>query len=216
MLLYSYFRSTAAYRVRIALHLKQIEHTIAPINLMDSQQRSEAFLADNSQGLVPALKLSDGTVISQSAAILEWLEETYPHPALYSDNIIQRAQQRALCQHIACDIHPLNNLRVLRYLRNELKQGTESVDRWYAHWISQGFVAIEQAVRDFPGHFSLGQQPGMLEVLLIPQVFNARRFNVDIEAFPAIVSLDQRTSELPAFAEAHPNRQPDTPIDERA
>lgn len=211
MILYSYFRSTAAYRVRIALQLKGIEHSIAPINLIDGEQRGERFLQANPQGLVPALELADGRVISQSTAILEWLEDAHPQPPLYPSDSWERAQHRALCQHIACDIHPLNNLRVLQYLRAELGQSTESVDRWYAHWIQSGFTAIEKAVSELPGPFSLGEQAGMLETFLVPQVFNARRFKVDIAAFPAIQSLDQRALALSAFARAQPSLQVDAP-----
>lgn len=216
MKLFSYFRSTAAYRVRIALGLKGVDHDIVSINLSAGEQRSEAYLKNNPQGLVPALLLDCGSVIAQSTAILEWLEESHPNPALYPAAALARAQQRALCQHIACDIHPLNNLRVLRYLEHELEQTPEQVSQWYAHWIQQGFTALEDAVAKQSGPFSLGESPGMLEVFLIPQLFNARRFNVSIDAFPSLQALDERCQTLTAFAGAHPLAQPDTPEELRA
>lgn len=211
MQLYSYFRSTAAYRVRIALRLKELEHEVITVDLLRGEQRTEAYLKENPQGLVPALKLSSGEVIGQSGAILEWLEECYPTPALYPNDPLQRATHRALCQHISCDIHPLNNLRVLQYLRDRLQQSDDAVDRWYSHWIQGGFVAIETALEQQSTDFSLGERPGMLELMLIPQVFNARRFHVDIEAFPRICALDQRCNTLPAFADSHPSLQADAP-----
>ncbi|MDP5070462.1 MAG: maleylacetoacetate isomerase, partial [Congregibacter sp.] len=192
MELYSYFRSSAAYRVRIALGLKDLQHTIIPVNISTGQQRQEDYLQRNPQGLVPALRLNSGEVLAQSGAILEWLEETYPHPALYPQDPIQRAQHRALCQHIACDIHPLNNLRVLRYLRGTLNLPQSQVDDWYTHWIETGFAALERVISEFSTEFSLGAAPGMLEIFLIPQVFNAYRFNVDLTPFPGIVALDVR------------------------
>jgi maleylacetoacetate isomerase len=216
MKLFSYFRSTAAYRVRIALGLKGVDHEIVAVNLAAGEQRSEAFLKRNPQGLVPALQLDCGSVIAQSGAILEWLEESYPEPALYGPTALARAGQRALCQHIACDIHPLNNLRVLRYLENELERTSEQRSQWYAHWIQQGFVAIEDAVAKQSGPFSLGETPGMFEVFLIPQLFNARRFNVNIDAFPLLQALDERCQARKAFADAHPLNQPDTPEELRA
>ena len=216
MELFSYFRSSAAYRVRIALGLKGIAHAIRPVNLVAGEQRDAAYLENNPQGLVPALRLDSGAVIAQSMAILEWLEEAYPRPALYPAESLARAQYRALCQHIASDIHPLNNLRVLRYLRDDLQQPQAVIDRWYAHWIHTGFHAIESAVATTQGAFSLGQEPGMLEVMLVPQVYNARRFNVDLSAFPAIIDLDARCQALAAFAQAHPSLQPDTPASERS
>ena len=215
MQLFSYYRSSAAYRVRIALELKGIQYGITPVNIATGEQRSAGYLADNPQGLVPSLKLDSGAVISQSLAILEWLEEAQPQHPLYPHSQLQRAQYRALCQHIACDIHPLNNLRVLSYLRDELQQPQQSVDRWYAHWIQSGFRAIEAAVQSHPGRFSLDADPGMLEVMLVPQVYNARRFHVDLTDFPGIVALDARCQLIDAFAKAHPLAQPDAPETER-
>ncbi len=215
MRLYSYFRSTAAYRVRIALELKGIAHEIVPVNLSSGEQRSRHFLNENPQGLVPALKLDCGTVIAQSTAILEWLEERFPETPLYSQDLLARAQQRALCQHIACDIHPLNNLRVLRYLGDTLEQPQDRINDWYTHWVQQGFIALEDAVKKQTGEFSLGKSPGMLEVFLVPQLFNARRFNIDLSPFPAIRALDTLCQNLSAFAKAHPVAQIDAPAEPR-
>ena len=208
MQLYSYFRSSAAYRVRIALNLKGIDHGVIPVDLVAGEQRGEDYRWHNPQGLVPTL-VSGNIVLTQSTAILEWLEERHTEPALYPQDILQRARVRALCQLIACDIHPLNNLRVLKYLREELEQDKDAVQRWYAHWISEGFAALEAQLRD--GSFVNGEAPGMAEAYLIPQVYNAERFSVPLDDFPHIRSLHARCEELPAFRRAHPDAQPDAP-----
>lgn len=210
MILYSYYRSSAAYRVRIALALKGVQHTIEAINLVEGQQSSPAYRKLNPQGLVPALALNNGEIVSQSTAILEWLEETQTHKPLYPDDALERARIRALTQHIACDIHPLNNLRVLRYLRGELSAGEDAVSAWYAHWLREGFSAVEEALRQMDTPYSMGERPGMLEVYLVPQMFNAKRFNIDISDFSAITSLDERCLELDAFNQTHPALQPDS------
>lgn len=216
MELHSYFRSSAAYRVRIALEIKGLKHQIIPINLTTGQQRGEDYLKSNPQGLVPALTLDSGDTLAQSGAILEWLEETHPSPPLYPQDPILKARHRALCQHIACDIHPLNNLRILRYLGGTLGLEKTQIDDWYAHWIKLGFTAIESALEGFAANFSLGENPGMFEVFLIPQVYNAYRFEVDLSPFPRIVALNKRCQHLPAFAKAHPSTQPDSPTEERS
>ena len=208
MQLYSYFRSSAAYRVRIALNLKGIDHGVVPVDLVAGEQRGEDYRWHNPQGLVPTL-VSGNMVLTQSTAILEWLEERHPEPALYPQDILQRARVRALCQLIACDIHPLNNLRVLSYLRDQLGQDKDAVQRWYAHWISEGFAALEAHLAD--GFFVNGDAPGMAEAYLIPQVYNAERFSVPLDDFPHIRSLHARCEELPAFRRAHPDAQPDAP-----
>lgn len=216
MELYSFFRSSAAYRVRIALGLKNLEHSVVPVDITAGEQHGAAYREHNAQGLVPALKLNNGEVLAQSGAILEWLEEVHPHPPLYPEDAFGRAQHRALCLHIACDIHPLNNLRILHYLDDSLKLDARKIDQWYAHWIQLGFRAIEDAVQQLEGPFSLGNKPGMLEVYLVPQVFNAKRFHVDLESFPGITALDKRCESLPAFFKAHPSLQVDTPQEERS
>lgn len=215
MKLYAYFRSSAAYRVRIALGLKGQPFEVAAVNLLKQEQRSAEYRQTNPQALVPSLELDSGEVLGQSVAILEWLEETHPTPALYARDALERAAQRSLCSHIACDIHPLNNLRILRYLGDELAQSQESVSRWYAHWVREGFNAVEMAVAAYGEGFSLGERPGMVEAMVIPQLYNARRFKVPVDDFPAILSLDERCQSLDAFHHAHPGRQPDTPEEER-
>lgn len=211
MRLYGYYRSTAAYRVRIALGIKGIAAEAVAVNLVDAQQRRAEYLDKNPQGLVPALELGSGDVLSQSTAILEWLEETHPEPRLYPEDPIARARCRALCQHIACDIHPLNNLRVLKYLRGPLEQSQEDVDRWYAHWVSTGFVALERELAAADTALSMGDQPGMMEIFLIPQIYNARRFLVPLDEYPALVERDRLCQQHAAFSAAHPDSQPDSP-----
>lgn len=215
MRLYAYYRSSAAYRVRIALGLKGLAAEIRPVDIAANEQAGDEFRRRNPQGLVPVLETDDGACLSQSVAILEWLEETAPDPALYPRTTLERARYRALCQHIASDIHPLNNLRVLRYLGGTLGQSQAAINAWYAHWITLGFTALEQEVAGWRGACSLGELPGMFEVMLVPQLYNARRFSVPTESFPALVDLDARCAELPAFRAAHPHRQPDTPEDLR-
>jgi maleylacetoacetate isomerase len=211
MRLYSYYRSSAAYRVRIALAIKGLAFETIPVNLAQGEQRDGIYLSRNPQGLVPALELGDGTLLSQSTAILEWIEETFPAPALYAADPVERATQRALCQHVACDIHPLNNLRVLHYLRDELQQGEAAVSDWYAHWVRRGFAALEAIATSWKEDFSLGDRPGMFEVFLVPQLYNARRFRVPVEDYPTLAAIDARCARLPSFAAAHPSEQPDAP-----
>ncbi len=211
MKLYSYYRSSAAYRVRIALALKGLSYRTMAIDLSRGAQRSDDYLATNPQGLVPALELDDGRLLTQSLAILEWLNEAHPEPAFYADDGFLRATQRSLVQHIACDIHPLNNLRILRYLKGELEQPEDAVSSWYAHWVRRGFDSLEEAIANFDAPFSMGSRPGMVEVMVIPQVYNARRFNVPIEDYEHLLELDARCQELDAFRSAHPSAQPDAP-----
>lgn len=205
--LYSYFRSSAAYRVRIALNYKGIEYQQIPVNLLDNEQNSEAYLAVNPLGLVPALKLADGTIITQSTAILEWLEEQYPEPGLYPSEAPTRAQARSLCNSIACDIHPLNNLRVLKYLKEELKVSEEQKNNWYQHWIAKGFSGVEKALS--PGPYALGHTVSMVDIYLIPQVYNALRFNQDMKSYPNITRIYHKCNELDAFKRAAPESQMD-------
>jgi len=208
MKLYAYFRSSSSYRLRIALNLKGLAHEIVPVNLVAGEQRGEAYRAINPQGLVPALDTGEAQLV-QSTAILEWLEEQYPDPPLYPADALARARVRGLCQHIACEIQPLNNLGVLGYLRETLGQDENAVKRWYAHWVTRGFESLEAAA-PADGFFS-GDTPGMAEVFLVPQLYNARRFAVDLAPFPRLLAIDARCAGLDAFARAHPDRQPDAP-----
>jgi maleylacetoacetate isomerase len=204
--LYTYFRSSASFRVRIALNLKGLGFEQIPISLVKNEHTRPDYLAVNPQGRVPALTV-DGTVLIQSPAILEYLEEVYPEPALLPADPIARAHVRAVCALVACDIHPLNNSGTLAYLKGPLGQDQASVDAWYVHWIKQGFAAIEQLIR--PGPFAFGAKPSLADVYLVPQVFNARRFNVPLEPYPKIAAVDGACAAIEAFAAAAPARQPD-------
>jgi len=200
--LYDYQRSSAAFRVRIALGLKGLGWQSLPVNLLESEQRGEAYRAVNPQGLVPALKLEDGAIITQSLAILEWLEETHPEPALLPAGSLDRARVRAMMYAIACDIHPLNNLRVLRYITGELGHSDDEKLTWYHHWLRQGFDALEQQVEGedycYGGHLSLA------DVCLVPQIFNARRFELDLAPYPRLLAISEHLQGIEAFASAAP------------
>lgn len=211
--LYSYWRSSAAYRVRIALNLKGLAYKQVPVHLVKDggQQHSAEYQALNPQQLVPLLvdEGSGGVRIAQSLAILEYLDEVFPVPALLPADPGMRAQVRALALHIACDLHPLNNLRVLQYLTGELGVSEAGKDAWYQHWLHSGLAAVEQGLALFAGRLSLGERPGYLEACLIPQVYNARRFNCDLEAYPRILAMAARCESLEAFKNAVPEVQPD-------
>ena len=209
MKLYGYFRSSAAYRVRIALNLKGVAHEYAFVHLLrdGGRQRLPEYLARNPQGLVPALELDGGDVLTQSLAIIEYLDEICPEPPLVPGDAVMRARVRAIAQAVACDIHPLNNLRVLKYLRHEMGQPREAVDAWYRRWIETGFAAIETMIGD--DGYCLAGQVTLADVCLIPQVFNARRYEVDLSSYPRIGKVEAACGAMPAFAEAHPDRQPD-------
>lgn len=206
--LYSYCRSTAAYRVRIALNLKAIPHRLAYVNLLQGEEQQQAYRDINPQRLVPALD-HDGRILTQSMAILEYLEETFPERPLLPADPALRAAARELCNVIACDIHPLNNLRVLKYLENELGADQDSRLRWYRHWVVDGFTAIEQRLADAAGDFAGGDAPGLADALLVAQMFNARRFSIDTADFPTIERIEGRCLALEPFAEAAPENQAD-------
>jgi maleylacetoacetate isomerase len=212
MRLYDFFRSSAAYRVRIALNLKGVapdERTF--VHLRMGNQRAQDYLALNPQGLVPALALDDGHVLTQSLAIIEYLEETVPQPPLLPRDPVDRARVRGIALQIACEIHPLNNLRVLNYLIGTLGVAKEQKDGWYRYWIDVGFEALErQLARDAQtGRFCHGDTPTLADVCLVPQIANARRFNIDISPYPTLTRIEAACVALPAFAEAAPARQPD-------
>jgi maleylacetoacetate isomerase len=207
--LYSYFRSSAAYRVRIALNLKNVAYDTVPIHLTKDgghNKRAE-YQAVNPQMRVPALALDNGEILIQSLAIIDYLDETYPDPPLLPRDTIARAKVRALAQLIACDIHPLNNLGPLRYLKSRLGHDQAIIDTWYHHWILDGFAALETMIR--PGPYAFGEAPTVADLCLVPQVFNARRLKVPLDNFPKIVAVEQACLELPAFDKARPENQPD-------
>lgn len=212
MKLYSYFRSSAAYRVRIALNLKRLPYDIVPVHLMKDggQQRSSDYRAMNPTALVPTLE-DNGLTIPQSMAILEYLEEAHPEPALLPSDAAGRARVRAIAQTIACDIHPLNNLRVLKYLKHDLNVSEQDKDAWYKHWVAEGLGAIENMLADsaHTGRFCHGEHPTIADLCLIPQLFNARRFGCDESRWPTIVRIDQACGQLAAFTQAAPDQQPD-------
>jgi maleylpyruvate isomerase len=207
--LYSYFRSSAAYRVRIALNLKGLPYEMAFIHLSKDggQQRKPEYTAINPQMRVPALALSGGDVLTQSLAIIEYLDEIQPEPPLLPAAALARAKVRAVAQLIACDIHPLNNTVVLQYLKRTLKHEQPEIDAWYRHWIVEGFKAIEAMIA--PGPYAFGAHVTLADVCLVPQVFNARRFKVALEAFPKIVGVEAACLKLAAFDKARPENQPD-------
>ncbi|MFW1808267.1 maleylacetoacetate isomerase [Acinetobacter ursingii] len=210
MKLYSYFRSSAAFRVRIALQLKQLDVEILPVHLLKNEQQAATYIEINPSGLVPTL-LDQGQVLTQSLSILEYLEEQYPQVNLLPKNVLQRAQVRAFAQHIASDIHPLNNLRVLRYLKKQLHVGEDAKNNWYRHWITQGFDSLEQQLQQHSttGQFCFGDQVTFADCCLIPQVYNAKRFDIDLSAYPLIQSIDQHCMQIKAFQQAAPEQQPD-------
>jgi maleylpyruvate isomerase len=210
MKLYSYFRSSAAYRVRIALSLKGLPYEYAAVHLRKGEQREEAFRAVNAAELVPALADERGTFI-QSLAIIEYLEERHPQPPLLPDTAEARARVRAIALAIACDIHPLDNLRVLRYLMRTVGASEEVKDEWYRHWIDVGLSVLETQLGRDPatGEFCHGDTPTLADCFLVPQLANARRVNIPLDRYPTLTRIEARCNALPAFAAAAPERQPD-------
>jgi maleylacetoacetate isomerase len=207
--LYSYFRSSAAYRVRIALNLKGLSYEMIPVHLVKGggQNKTPEYRAINPQMRVPALALSDSDVLVQSLAIIEYLDETHPQPPLLPIDALERAKVRAFAQVIACDIHPLNNTGPLRYLKNQLGHEQAEIDAWYHHWILEGFEALEAMVK--PGPYAFGSQVTLADICLVPQVYNARRLKVPLDRFPKIVAVDAACLKLEAFDKARPENQPD-------
>jgi maleylacetoacetate isomerase len=204
LVLFDYFRSSASYRVRIGLNLKGLAYERVDVSLLDGKQREADNLARNPQGFVPTLEV-DGRPVTQSLAILDWLDRAVPSPAFLPNEPFARARVYAQALLIACDIHPLNNLRVLRYLGRELHVEEPARDDWYRHWIREGFVALERTVE--PGATYLGgDQLSLADVCLVPQMFNARRFNLDLDPFPNLVRIDAALQQLEAFQSAHPER----------
>ncbi len=210
--LYGYFRSSAAHRVRIALNLKGLEYERAFVHLTrgGGEQFRPDYVKLNPQALVPTLD-DDGTVLTQSLAIVEYLDETVPEPPLLPGDPAERARVRALALAVACDIHPLDNLRVLRFLTEDLGEDDAARDRWYKHWVELGLGAVEAMVADHParGRFCHGDAPGLADICLVPQMANARRFDCDLSACPTLVEIDEACLALPAFADAAPANQPD-------
>jgi maleylpyruvate isomerase len=207
--LYSYFRSSAAYRVRIAFNLKGLSCDMVSIHLQKEGglNKKPDFRAINPQMRVPALQLDSGEVLIQSLAIIEYIDETHPQPPLLPRDVLERAEVRAIAQIIACDIHPLNNVGPLRYLKNQMGQDQAKIDAWYHHWVLDGFDAIEAMLR--PGPYAFGSEISLADVCLVPQIYNARRLKVPLDRFPKIVAVDAACGKLAAFEQARPENQPD-------
>ena len=203
-LLYDYFRSSACYRVRIALNLKGVAWRPVPVNLLESEQRDPAYVARNPQGFVPLLEI-DGRRLTQSLAIIDYLDATRPDPPLLPADAADRAHVQALALTVACDIHPLNNLRVLKRLSG-LGLDQDARDDWYRHWVAQGFDALEAMAAPRAGRFLFGDDPSLADLCLVPQMFNARRFEVALDSYPTLVRADAEANRLEAFAAAHPER----------
>jgi maleylpyruvate isomerase len=212
MKLYSYFRSSAAYRVRIALNLKGLAYEYAPIHLLrdGGQQLKPEYRELNPDGIVPTF-IDGDDVLTQSLAIIEYLEETYPEPTLLPGTPLDRAFIRSIALQVACEIHPVDNLRVLKYLKHTLKVGDEAKDTWYRHWLESGFESLEKRLANDPrvGKLCFGDAPTLADLCLVPQVFNARRFNIDMSRYPTIERIADHAAQIDAFARAAPGQQPD-------
>ena len=207
LVLHSAWRASAPYRVRIALNLKGLAYAYAPVNLTSGEQRQDAYRAVNRQSLVPALEV-DGRILTQSLAIMEWLEETHPNPPILPADPFDRAVVRAMADIVACDIHPVNNLRILKALA-AAGQDETARNAWVTRWIADGFDALEPMIAEHGGGWAFGGSPTIADCCIVPQVYNARRFGVDLSPWPGITGLAERAQAHPAFADAHPNRQPD-------
>lgn len=214
MELLNYFRSGTSHRLRIALNLKGLKYSYRPVDLTTDEQAKAPYKAINPQGLVPALVLDDGSTLIQSPAIIEWLEERYPEPPLLPASPGDRVRVRALAAIVGCDIHPINNRRILQYLRSQFNANEDSVRAWCDSWISAGFDGFEALLQrsDAKGDFCFGTSPTLADVYLIPQVESARRFGVDLGRWPRICRIDENCSQVPAFAQAAPVAQPDAPL----
>ena len=205
VLLFDYWRSSASYRVRIALNLKGVAYERSSVDLVTGDHKAEAYRARNPQGFVPMLEI-DGRQISQSLAIIDYLDATRPDPPLVPADPGDRAHVLALALVVACDVHPLNNLRVLKYLSGPLGQPEQARDSWYRHWVREGFAALEAMAAGRAGRFLFGDSPSLADICLVPQIYNARRFDVPLDDFPLLVAADAAANELGSFAAAHPDR----------
>jgi maleylacetoacetate isomerase len=205
-ILYDYWRSSAAYRVRIALNLKGVDYEQRSVDLADGAQKADDYRALNPQGLVPLLEI-DGQRLTQSLSIIMYLATRFPEPPLLPADPAEAAHVRSMALTIACDIHPLNNLRVLKYLKGQFDVSDEAKDEWYRHWIVEGFTALEAMAAPAAGRFIYGDSPTIADICLVPQMYNARRFDVPLDDFPTLVRADVSACEIDAFAQAHPDRQ---------
>ncbi|HUQ76542.1 MAG TPA: maleylacetoacetate isomerase [Burkholderiales bacterium] len=210
MKLYTYFRSSAAFRVRIALNLKGVSYEPVLVHLAKGEHRQPQYAQVNPQALLPTLELDDGTRLTQSLAIIEWLDEKHPAPLLIPKDTLARARVRSLSYLIASEIHPLNNLRVLQHLKRALGQSQEQIDEWYRYWIADGLAKLEaELARAGTGKFSHGDLPGMADCCLVPQIFNAKRYNSELKPYPKTMRVFDNCMQLDAFDRAQPSKQPD-------
>ena len=209
MKLYTYFRSSASFRVRIALNLKGVKYEPVFLHMPRGEHRDSAYQRVNPQALLPTLELDDGTRLTQSLAIIEYLDEKHPQPRLVPQEALARARVRALALLVACEIHPLNNLRVLQHLKRELGQSQEQIDTWYRHWIADGLAKLEAELAGNKGKFCYGDAPTMADCCLVPQIFNAKRYNSDLSPYPTTMRVFEHCMKLEAFDRAQPSKQPD-------
>ncbi|HXI87415.1 MAG TPA: maleylacetoacetate isomerase [Parvularculaceae bacterium] len=209
MKLFGYWRSGATYRVRIALALKGLDYDYEPVNLLKGEQKSPAYLEKNPQGLLPALVVDDGPPLTQSLAIIEWLDETYPSPPLLPKSARLRAEARAIADIIACEAQPFGNLRIQKYLKHEAKLDDAAIKAWLDTFVGGALDAVERLIAHSAGKFCVGDQPGLADICLVPQVYAAERFSVDLSPFKRINEINARCVALPAFKKAHPDNQPD-------
>ena len=211
MKLHNYWRSSTSYRTRIVLAMKGLDYEYLTYSLLKGEQYGETYTSLNRQGLVPSLELDDGTVLTQSLAIIEYLEEEYPEPPILPGDALARARIRAIAHAVALEIHPVNNLRMLKYLKRQLGQEQSAIDDWFRHWVAETFRPLEADLASHPatGRFCHGDTPTLADICLVPQVFNGGRFNVDMSPYPTIQRIYDTCMELEAFADAAPPRQPD-------
>ena len=209
MKLYTYFRSSAAFRVRIALNLKGLAYEPVFVHLAKGEHRKPEYARVNAQALLPTLELDDGTRLNQSLAIMEYLDEVHPNPALQPREAKARARVRSLSELVACEIHPLNNLRVLQHLKRALGQSEEQVNAWYRHWIADGLAKLEGELKGKAGKYCHGETPSMADCCLVPQIFNAKRYNCELASYPTTMRVFDACMKLEAFERAQPARQPD-------
>jgi maleylacetoacetate isomerase len=208
--LYTYFRSSAAFRVRIALNLKRLAYEPVFVHLAKGEHRQPQYAEVNPQALLPTLELDDGTRLTQSLAIIEWLDEKHPVPALLPKDALEQARVRSLAYLVACEIHPLNNLRVLQHLKRALGQSQEQIDHWYRHWIADGLAKLEaELARPGTGKFCHGDAPSMADCCLVPQIFNAKRYKSELTPYPVTLRIFENCMKLEAFDRAQPAKQPD-------
>lgn len=203
--LYDYYRSSASYRVRIALSLKGLDYERVDVNLLDGSQKSDEYRARNPQGLVPLLEI-DGAQLTQSLSIVNYLNGVYPDPPLAPADPVAAAHVRSMAQVVASDIHPLNNLRVLNYVTDVMGHDKETRARWYAYWVHEGFAALEQLALRHGGDYLSGDLPGLADLCLVPQMYNARRFDISLDDYPTLVAYDAKANALDAFQAAHPDK----------